>query len=153
MSYTLDIWYYHGDNRADEPVAVTSVAELDDVLSYVMNHPQPHPTQIAARELPRFGVLEIPDRMFKLDARQGFGALHYVGPAPDSTADEVGYWVTRAVELAEGAPTLYVDKDNKSEFPPDAAIRVDQVRDALLEFQRTGSRPTCVEWQATEPAC
>ncbi|MEU7475313.1 Imm1 family immunity protein [Lentzea sp. NPDC042327] len=151
MSYTLEFWYYHGDNRADEPVAVATAAELDEVLTHVANHPQPHPAQIAARELPKFGVLEIPDRMFKLDARHGFGALHFVGPDPESTTDEIGYWVTRGAEPPAAVPTLYVDKDNKTEFPRNAAIRLDQVRDALLEFQRTGSRPTCVEWQVTEP--
>ncbi|WP_053734973.1 Imm1 family immunity protein [Nocardia sp. NRRL S-836] len=152
MSYTLEIWYYHGDNRADEPVTVSTAAELDGVLAHVANHPQPHPAQIAARELPRFGVLEIPDRMFKLDAHQAFGALHYVGPDPDSTTEDVGYWVTLGNEAADDAPTLYIDKDNKTSFPQNAAIRLEQVRDALLEFQRTGSRPTCVQWQTTAPA-
>lgn len=150
MSYTLEIWYYHGDNRADEPEAIRTAAELDQVLAYVVNNAQPHPTQIAARELPRFGVLEIPDRMFKLDAHQGFGALHYVGPDPAGEADRFGYWVTLASVLAEDAPTLYVDKDNKTEFPSDAVIPLKQVRDALLEFQRTGSRPTCVQWQVID---
>lgn len=150
MSYTLDVWYYHGGNRADEPEAVRTTSELDRVLTYVVDHPQPHPTQIAARELPRFGVLEIPDRMFKLDVDRGFGALHYVGPDPAGEAGSFGYWVTLAGEPVQNPPTLYVDKDNKTEFPPDAVILLDQVRDALLEFQRTGSRPTCVQWQATD---
>ncbi|MET9225011.1 Imm1 family immunity protein [Lentzea sp. NPDC003310] len=148
MSYTLDFWYYHGDNRADEPEPVRTEAELDRVLTYLVDHAQPHPTQIAAQELPKFGLLEIPDRMFKLDVDNGFGALHYVGP--DGDTDEFGYWVTQATEPAEDAPTLYVDRDNKTEFPRDAVIPLDQVRAALLEFQRTGSRPTCVRWQVTD---
>ncbi|MDX8055908.1 Imm1 family immunity protein [Lentzea sp. BCCO 10_0798] len=150
MSYTLDIWYYHGENRADEPEAVRTASELDRVLAYLVDHAQPHPTQIAARELPRFGVLEIPDRMFKLDVDKGFAALHYVGPDPDGGTDQFGFWVTQAVEPTDDAPTLYVDKDNKTEFPRDSVILLEQVRDALLEFQRTGSRPTCVRWQVTD---
>lgn len=150
MSYTLDIWYYHGENRADEPECVRTASELDRVLAYLVDHAQPHPTQIAARELPRFGVLEIPDRMFKLDVDKGFAALHYVGPDPTGDTDQFGFWVTRAIEPADDAPTLYVDKDNKTQFPRDAVILLEQVRDALLEFQRTGSRPTCVQWQVAD---
>lgn len=40
--------------------------------------------------------------------------------------------------------------DHLVQFPPDAVIPLEQVRDALLEFQRTGSRPTCVQWQVIE---
>ncbi|WP_433870855.1 Imm1 family immunity protein [Saccharopolyspora sp. CA-218241] len=35
-------------------------------------------------------------------------------------------------------------------FPRSASLPLEQVRDAVAEFCRTGARPTCVRWQPGE---
>lgn len=113
---------------------------------------QPHPTQIAAQELPTFGILDLPDRMFKLDLdpESTIGALHYFGP---DEYDEPGRsWSWASVsneELPDFPPVLYIDKDNRTLFPPRSAISLPTITKALDECRQTGTRPTCIEWQST----
>ncbi|KOV83110.1 Imm1 family immunity protein [Nocardia sp. NRRL S-836] len=96
MSYTLDFYFYKGANRATEPVEVRTESDLKRTLAAILEEPQPHPTQIAARELPRFGPAKIPDRMFKLDLSPAgeYVALHYFGPKDVQRAVRlVKHWV------------------------------------------------------------
>lgn len=152
MSLTLEFWYYTETNLADEPVLVRSESELERVLAdLALQGAQPHPTQVIAQELPTFGPADLPDRMFKLDIAPGcgLGALHFVGPDPDSDTGEVGSWASRAEDKVANPPVLYIDKDNETLFPPDAAITFSLIEKALDEFRQTGLRPTCVRWQPT----
>ncbi|WP_434450191.1 Imm1 family immunity protein [Lentzea sp. E54] len=171
MTYTLDVWYHHDTNRS-KPEPVRTESELEALLTYLLTHEQPHPAQIAGQGLPTIGRRNRPDRLFKLDVSHHapVGALLYMGPgpavdmtekAPDfvltdpaserTTVVEVksGAWVTRAAEPIEDAPALYIDKATGAEFPRDATLPISLVLQALLEFQETGQRPTCVDWQQT----
>ncbi|MGZ3144981.1 Imm1 family immunity protein [Lentzea chajnantorensis] len=159
MSYTLDVWYYREDDRSGQgntPVTITSSAELEDVLTHVLNHPQPHPAQIVARERPVVGPHDEPDTLIKLAVAplEQVGALLFLGPeswVPPVDGDtSTGVYATRAEAPVPGAPTLYVDTDTKTPFPTDAALPVPHLLAALEEFRQTGERPTCVEWQETQ---
>ncbi|WP_434442012.1 Imm1 family immunity protein [Lentzea sp. E54] len=78
------------------------------------------------------------------------GALHYVGPDPDDAHGQFGSWASVATEELGGTPpVLYIDRANETPFPPGAAISLDVITKALGEFQLTGNRPTCVQWQRT----
>ncbi|SDM20055.1 Immunity protein Imm1 [Lentzea albidocapillata subsp. violacea] len=149
MSYTLDVWYYTDTHDADEPVSVRSESDLERVLRELVEHEQPHPTQVSAPELPTRGLAEVPDRMFKIGVAQGgeVGAMLYFGPTADGVE---GIWMTRADEPAGDVPTLYRDVDSRREFPADAALPLSLVGKALREFQSTGVRPDCVQWQEAD---
>ncbi|KOV87928.1 Imm1 family immunity protein [Nocardia sp. NRRL S-836] len=166
MTYTLEVWYYDGDRPKAEPVRTEP--DLEAFLAYLLSHEQPHPAQIAGQGLPTVGRRNRPDRLFKLDVspRGQVGALLYTGPIPAAVVDadssqadagperqsdiaKRGAWVTRTAEPIEDAPTLYIDKATQTAFPQDAALPIALVRQALLEFQETGQRPTCVDWQQT----
>ncbi|MFD4642981.1 Imm1 family immunity protein [Lentzea sp. NPDC058436] len=153
MSLTLEFWYYAGMNRADEPVLARSESDLDRVLADLLQQGvQPHPTQIAAQELPTFGILDLPDRMFKmdLDPESTIGALHYYGPDPNSETGESWSWASVSnEEITLWPPVLYIDKQNPTLFPPRSALTLETIKKALHEFHQTGTRPTCIQWQDT----
>lgn len=153
MNLTLEFYYWRGTNRADKPVLARSESEIDQVLAdIIQQRVQPHPTQISAQELPTFGPLEIPDRMFKmdLDPESSLGALHYSGPDEDSDDREFWSWASVSNEEIVGfPPVLYIDKANKTLFPPRSVISLDTIKKVLNEFHQTGKRPTCIEWQST----
>ncbi|SFQ98393.1 Immunity protein Imm1 [Lentzea waywayandensis] len=108
-----------------------------------------HPTQVSAPELPTRGLAEIPDRMFKIGVAHGgeVGAMLYFGPTAEGVE---GIWMTRADEPAGDAPTLYRDVDSRREFPADAVLPLSLAGKALREFQSTGVRPDCVQWQEAD---
>ncbi|WP_394617499.1 Imm1 family immunity protein [Lentzea sp. JNUCC 0626] len=152
MSLTLEFWYYAGSNRADEPVVVKPEAALERVLADVLEQgPQPHPTQVASPDLPTFGILNFPDRMFKLDLdpESAIGALHYVGPDEYDEPGRFWSWASVSNEEFTDTPVLYIDKQNRTLFPPKSAISLNTITMALEEFRQTGTRPTCIEWQST----
>ncbi|SHG02339.1 Imm1 family immunity protein [Streptoalloteichus hindustanus] len=98
-------------------------------------------------ERPRFGPAEVPDHGLKLDVdvAAGIGALAYFGPdfsAPSMSLSEP--------EIPH-APVLYRDRGIGEPFPANAVIPLEKVREAVLEFRRSGGRrPTCVEWQEAD---
>lgn len=153
MNLTLEFYYYRGTNRADKPVLARSETEIDQVLADIIQQGvQPHPTQICAPELPTFGILDLPDRMFKmdLDPDSSLGALHYSGPDRDSDDREFWSWASVSnEEIVSFPPVLYIDKANKTLFPPRSVISLATITKALNEFRQTGERPTCIEWQST----
>jgi hypothetical protein len=159
VSYTLDVWYYRDDDvakPANVPVAVTSSSELKELLEYVLDHEQPHPPQIVARERPRVGPYDEPDTLIKVavavSERQG--ALLFLSPqsweSPADGDDSTGVYATRGDEPAADSPTLYVDTDTKTPFPANSALPIARILEALEEFRQTGERPTCVDWQESD---
>jgi hypothetical protein len=42
---------------------------------------------------------------------------------------------------------LYIDKATLTRFPADAAVPLEQWRQAPAEFRSTGLRPVCVNWR------
>ncbi len=157
----LDIYYFSGDNRADEPVTVDSEAALDDVLTDILANPQPHPTVVYAQNRPTVGPAELPDHQLKfdLDTQHHVAAVHLFGPTdflPDeamSGAEDTAAWIALPRQTDTRVPnrvTLYIDKDTRTAFPKEAALPLNLLRELLHEFMRTGKHPTCVDWQQTD---
>lgn len=157
----LDIYYFSGDNRADEPVTVDSETALDDVLTDILANPQPHPTVVYAQNRPTVGPAELPDHQLKfdLDAEHHVAAVHLFGPKDflptetTSDTDDTAAWIAVPRQAESRIPsgvTLYIDRDTRTEFPQEATLPLNLLRELLHEFMRTGKRPTCVDWQRTD---
>ncbi|MBB5807928.1 hypothetical protein F4560_007696 [Saccharothrix ecbatanensis] len=149
----LLIYYFSGDNRADEPVTVDSEVALDDVLSEILANPQPHPTVVYAEIRPTIGLPGLPDHQLKfdLDTQHHVGAVHLFGPKDfleagvTSGADDTTAWIALPRQTDTWVPsdvTLYIDRD--TEFPKEATLQLSLLRELLHEFMRTGKRPICV---------
>lgn len=156
MKHALDLWYFTETRQADDPVTVRSEQELERALEEVLAYKQPHPTPVCAQGRPTFGPLNLPDHQLKfdVDAEAGVGAIHAFG-SPDFHGDEAAgafySRVSRRTPADDVSPAaLYIDFDTRTRFPPDAAIPLALLRQALLEFMKTGRRPTCVEWQESD---
>ncbi|MGM1062750.1 hypothetical protein [Saccharothrix sp. Mg75] len=97
----LLIYYFSGDNRADEPVTVDSEAVLDDVLTDILANPQSHPIVVYTQNRPMVGPAESPDHQLKfdLDIQHHVAAVHLFGPTdflPDkatSGAENTAAWI------------------------------------------------------------
>nr|MDQ3577789.1 Imm1 family immunity protein [Actinomycetota bacterium] len=50
-----------------------------------------------------------------------------------------------------GAQLIYDWQQNEFSFPPDAEVPVTDVRAAVHEFARSGTRPAGIQWQEWEP--
>jgi immunity protein Imm1 of predicted polymorphic toxin system len=161
VTYTLDVWYYRDKSvvsgkPVDNPVPVTSRSGLAELLAYMLEHEQPHPPQIVARERPRVGPRNQADTLIKVAfaSPERMGALVFVSPEswqePDEGDTSTGIYVTRGESSGAGMPPLFIDNATKTLFPADAAIPFDRVLAALEEFRQTGERPTCVDWQESE---
>ncbi|QIZ34238.1 Imm1 family immunity protein [Saccharopolyspora sp. ASAGF58] len=72
----------------------------------------------------------------------GWGAMNYWdhGTPDGRVVDSLN------PDSGERAPVLCLDTDG-ADFPASAALPLDQVREAVAEYCRTGARPTCVQWQ------
>ncbi|WP_170176282.1 Imm1 family immunity protein [Lentzea flaviverrucosa] len=137
-------------------MAVTSSSELQELLEYLLTHEQPHPPQIVARERPRVGPYEEPDTLIKVAVAipELQGALLFLSPQswepPADGDDSTGVYATRGDQSMSDSPTLYVDTDTKTPFPPNSALPLARILAALEEFRQTGERPTCVDWQESD---
>jgi Immunity protein Imm1 len=164
VKHALELWYFTETNHADDPVTVRSESELERVLDEVLAYKQPHPTPVCVQDRPTFGPLNLPDHQLKfdvdvdVDVDAGVGAIHAFG-SPDfhgediSKSGEADFYsrVSRRIQADDASPaTLYIDFDTRTRFPPDAAIPLSLLRQALREFMETGRRPTCVEWQESD---
>ncbi|MGX7827222.1 Imm1 family immunity protein [Actinokineospora sp. 24-640] len=67
------------------------------------------------------------------------GALHY-------TDAEAAHY-SRGDASGDGEVLSYAVQQDELELPPDAEIPVADVRAAVHEYARTGSRPTGIRWQ------
>ncbi|GAA4884090.1 Imm1 family immunity protein [Saccharopolyspora cebuensis] len=73
----------------------------------------------------------------------GWGALNYV-----HRTREDGALVDSFNPAAdETTPVVPFDDEGGIDFPRSASLPLDQVREAVAEYARTGARPTCVQWQ------
>jgi hypothetical protein len=58
---------------------------------------------------------------------------------------------SRGRGTAEGEPLRYFYMDTETEFPANAEITLDTIRQAIREFLTSdGARPNCVEWRVSE---
>ncbi len=157
MKHALELWYFTETNQADDPVTVRSESELERALEELLAYKQPHPTPVCAQDRPTFGPLNLPDHQLKFDVdlEAGVGAIHVFG-SPDFHGEGIAQGdfysrVSQWTQDGDASPaTLYIDFDTRTKFPPDAAIPLALLRQALRELMETGRRPTCVNWQESD---
>ncbi|MGJ7907900.1 Imm1 family immunity protein [Actinopolyspora sp. H202] len=82
----------------------------------------------------------------KITSRDGWGALNYMDARPGT--GEQGRLVDSYNPYATGeTPSLLFDPEGDLWFPASASLPLDQVREAIAEYCRTGQRPESVRWQ------
>jgi hypothetical protein len=143
VTHSLSVWYFRDVDDDDEPVAVDTADALDALLDDVLANHQPHPTVVVAEGRPTVGELGLPDHQLKfaVDGGAGTAALYLM----DAQAHRA--WTTKS---EPATATLWLDRDADIAFPPDSAVSLAQLREALHEFMRTAERPTCVQWQESD---
>ncbi|GGP45026.1 hypothetical protein GCM10010185_16030 [Saccharothrix coeruleofusca] len=130
-------------------------------MADILANPQPHPTVVYAQNRPTVGPAELPDHQLKfdLDAEHHVAAVHLFGPKDflptetTSDTDDTAAWIAVPRQAENRMPsgvTLYIDRDTRTEFPQEATLPLNLLRELLHEFMRTGQRPTCVDWQRTD---
>lgn len=148
MTYSVEI-NLQGERDAGTLVATTP-AELDQAIDRILRAgPLYHPPTMFVRERPRFGPANVPDHGLKLavDMAAGYGALAYFG----EFEGQGGTWVTASGSTPTDGPTLYLDVDNATAFPPSSLVSLDVWRRAMHEFLAGGGdRPVSVGWQRSE---
>ncbi|HEY0641222.1 MAG TPA: Imm1 family immunity protein [Pseudonocardiaceae bacterium] len=84
-----------------------------------------------------------PRRWLRIGYDNGVGAalFHDGGAAP---GDDFA-WLTVGSSRAAAGP-VYYDRDRPTIFPAGSVLPLGRLRDVILEWVRTGERPTSVEW-------
>ncbi|SFT66599.1 Immunity protein Imm1 [Actinopolyspora lacussalsi subsp. righensis] len=124
-------------------------AELDDLTKriatptyhlisqvYVWDRPCRENDDGSIHEFPR-GRL-----MVSVNPFLGWGALHYMHPGAPNGALVYSY----NPEEPNHAPSLVLDPEGL-DFPHTSSLPLEDVRAAVTEYGRTGTRPECVRWQ------
>lgn len=87
---------------------------------------------------------EWPAEWMRIGHHHGFGAAFF---HDDSTPpDDDWAWIAVNPKPMADAPTIFYDVPTPVIFPPVAVMPLDRLREVVLEWCRTGLRPTCVEW-------
>ncbi|MFJ7159222.1 Imm1 family immunity protein [Streptomyces sp. NPDC101118] len=82
----------------------------------------------------------------------GYGALRWylLEPVEGSGEDHISrfIWTSGSATPPSVDPRLIMDSGTPTYYPPEAAIPIAKVREALEEFcrARTGDRPECIDW-------
>jgi hypothetical protein len=90
-----------------------------------------------------FGIEGQPKRWMRTGYHGEFGAALFV----DETAAPNGWaWATMNPEPMTEPTTIYYDQAAETIFPPMCVLPLTRLRDVILEWVRTGERPTSVDW-------
>ncbi|SDP17478.1 Immunity protein Imm1 [Actinopolyspora xinjiangensis] len=122
--------------------------ELDALVREITENPPRPVCEVFVWDRPcRFvldGEPEFPDARLLVSSspNTGWGALNYVDPHTPHGRVVDSY----NPDAEANAPILPLDPDG-ADFPNSAALPLEQVREAITEYCRTGQRPTRVEWQ------
>ncbi|SHG14564.1 Imm1 family immunity protein [Streptoalloteichus hindustanus] len=151
MTHTIEAFY--ANPRGVSPVLLSTAEELDQLVDDLFSGvPAGHPGGDAAHHTAHDALLylagggvDVPDHELRvvIDRTARVGALSFVADATDLG----GTWFSRSGLRLVEPPTLYADCGSLLRFPSTSILALPDVRAALHEFQRTGSRPTCVDWQ------
>ncbi|MFB9429734.1 Imm1 family immunity protein [Streptoalloteichus tenebrarius] len=151
MTYTIEAFY--ANPRGVSPVLLSTPDELDQLVDDLFSGvPAGHPGGDVARRADHDALLYLagggmgmPDHELRVvvDRSGRVGALSFVADATDVG----GTWFSRSTLRLVEPPTLYADCGSLLRFPTNSILALPDVREALHEFQRTGARPTCVDWQ------
>ncbi|MEV0730609.1 Imm1 family immunity protein [Polymorphospora sp. NPDC050346] len=118
----------------EDPVVVSTIAELDAVLDRVTAETSPHTPPLIALDMPA------QERSLMVGVRGAVGVLNYV----DLTTGD-GYASKGTATDAPTPPYFYCG--TWTGITAGAEIPIEQVRAAAREFLTTGDRPTCITWQ------
>jgi hypothetical protein len=123
-------------HNGQEPVTVTTVAELDAELDRIRVE------SVASPQAPLLAALTVAgtQRTMLVGQRGAVGVLNYV----DLASTEGGF-VSKSGTTGQLTPP-YVYFGSWTGFDADAEIPVEQVRTAARELLSTGARPVCIEW-------
>ncbi|MGX7825528.1 Imm1 family immunity protein [Actinokineospora sp. 24-640] len=130
----LIFWY--SPDQEDDHVATTS-DEIDAALDHVANL-APNVSTVA--EITRQDVET--DGLYA-GFNGNVGTLHYVGNGTGT--------YSQGTTIADADALSYDHQWNVMQFSPDAEIPIADVRAAVHEYFRTGTRPTGVQWQDWTP--
>ncbi|GAB3443631.1 hypothetical protein GCM10027436_30790 [Actinophytocola sediminis] len=84
-----------------------------------------------------------PKRWLRTGYHGEYGAALFVdeAAAPDDWA-----WSALNPEPLTDPPAIYYDQDGETIFPPVCVLPLTRLRAVILEWVRTGQRPTSVDW-------
>ena len=124
--------------------AAACVALIEEVLT--LNHTDLETTLwIGGEEYYTSDRGPFPNTQMRVSVRpsSGYAALSYM------SHDEPGMAIVNSYNPTGGPKGIYLifNGDVGSVFPRSALIEVSAAREALLEWLRTWSRPTCIQWQ------
>lgn len=133
----LEVWF---DEEQDVGRTVRTPDELDAVLREI--------AELSTDEWPVLAQLVFTEDgrpahwspTFDIGFRRDVGVLFF--------ADSQHGYYSKGAGPAVGEPLLYMYMSSDTEFPPNAEVPTDLVRQAAHEVMSTRQRPTCVEWQA-----
>ncbi|MFI0468400.1 Imm1 family immunity protein [Saccharopolyspora sp. 5N102] len=77
-----------------------------------------------------------------VDESAAWGAINFVAEGEGG-----GAWDTHNPEPPADVPTVWFDATTPTPFERSAVLPIDSIRDAVVEFCRTGRRPVCLQWQ------
>lgn len=136
MAYHLEVAYHN-----DRPPAELSTRDditrfVDELLAAGWEH-----SAAAVYAIDPDDRSEFPDHELIVggDAETGLGAVRYTGGE--------GTWYSKG-ERVDPDGVVFVYFGTGHDFPADAEVPLDAVREAMWELLTTGGeRPGCVEWQ------
>jgi hypothetical protein len=87
---------------------------------------------------------EWPKAWMRIGYHNGYGAAFF---HDDSTPpDEDWAWIAVSPDPVDDPPTIFYDTPTPVIFPPAAVMTLASLREVILQWCRTGERPTNVDW-------
>jgi hypothetical protein len=127
----LAAWF---DGNADEPTVVSTPDELDEVLDLVAGQGGPRIVELLVHDDPARAIFDV-----GLHGQRG--TLYFSNP------DHPDGCYSRGNEAASG-PLIYYYMGSDTEYPANAELPLDTIRQAAHEYLTTGgNRPTNIDWQ------
>ncbi|SFT93010.1 Immunity protein Imm1 [Actinopolyspora lacussalsi subsp. righensis] len=125
--------------------------EIAELIETVLTEPPLPICEIYVWDRPCRSIRDEDGPAFPADGRlriacpadQPWAALNYINPgAPDGALVD-----SYNPHTTEETPPLLFDPEGDLWFPSSASLPLEQVREAITEYCRTGQRPSCVQWQ------
>ncbi|GAB3543045.1 hypothetical protein J2S53_000380 [Actinopolyspora lacussalsi] len=124
--------------------------EIDELVRTLVHDPPRQPAEVyvwdrPCHQSPDGTINEFPRHKLRVCTRPdlGWGAISYHNGTPEQQ-DLVDSYNPRTTEET---PALLFDPEGDLWFPASASIPLEQAREAIAEYCRTGQRPESVRWQ------
>jgi hypothetical protein len=85
-----------------------------------------------------------PDRWVQVGFYGKFGGLLLIDETTPQGADWA--WIAAQTKPIADAPVVYFDQDSRTQFPAQSVMTMEELRNVLLEWFDTGTRPTSAQW-------